>query len=119
MQQPEAHDHGIEAGIRERQRLGVALLEFNSRIFSACFGEHRHGEVDADDARTELRCRGGDITRPGRYIEEPRAASNIHGIEQPPDGLYGEVAEGFMVLRRNILPSRLLEGFERAGVSGW
>ena len=93
---------GVEGGVRERQRLGVALEELDvealgGRALAAALEEGRH-VVDAD-RRAAVPGRGdGGVAAAGRDVEHAPAGAQVGGVaevlgdEHDPGGDDGEVA---------------------------
>jgi hypothetical protein len=118
VQETEAHHHGIEGGVGEGKRLGVARLELDGGVLPARLGQHRRGEVDPDHSGAPSRGGGGDVARPRRDVEHADAGAHARGIQQRADGLGREGAERVLVGLRDALPSGPFKGVERRGLPG-
>ena len=68
MRHPEIADDGIEAAVRERERAGIALAEFDGRIVLPRQGKLRGGKIDPNDRGAVLDGGGRGIARPCRHI---------------------------------------------------
>ena len=113
MMDAEIRDRGIEARIGERQRLGIAGGEFDSRMETPGRRQHGGREIDAGDPRASI---GGHLRRralAARNVEQAHArlrARGLHqrGNEQP------RRARKALIARGRAVPSGQLEIAQRA-----
>ena len=118
VQEPEAHDDRVEARVGEGERLGVARLEVDRGVVPAGLGQHRRREVDPHDRGAAPGGRGRDVARPCRDVEHANARAHARGVQERPDRLGRQRAEGVLVRPGDALPPGPLEGVKRRGVSG-
>ena len=93
MQQAEIHDDRIELFILERQRLGVACSELDTRMSPAGRIDHRRRKVDADHLRATRRGGGRNESRTSGDIEQSDAEAGADRVEQVRSGLPCQAAE--------------------------
>ena len=84
MEQTEVHDHRIEAGRVEWQRLRVALAKRDRRMPPRRLGNHRRREVEADHIGAASGRGGGDRTRAGRDVEHAAAGDTAAASSSGP-----------------------------------
>jgi hypothetical protein len=119
MEDEEVRDRGVEAGVRELERLGVALDESDRRVASGRDREHLRRAIDAGDARTASGRAFRDVPGAGRDVEQPCSRAGVDRIEQGVDRVARDRTEQALVRRRVVgRPAGALEGIEVRGHVG-
>src|SRR5262245_3808583 len=63
MEHSEIQHHCVEAGVGERQILGVTLTKIDGGMAAACLFHHLGRKIDSGCNGASCRCRGGDVSR--------------------------------------------------------
>jgi hypothetical protein len=82
MEDAEVHRHDIERPVREREPLRVADNELEVGETSARQLDHRLGDVDTDRLGAARPSCFGDVARPTRDVEQPRARPYVGCVQQ-------------------------------------
>ncbi|MNT22819.1 hypothetical protein D3C86_1720180 [compost metagenome] len=115
MAHAEAIDHGIEAGIAERQRLRIGLLVMDIRMELARQLHLRQREIDADGLCAAPHRPRRDMAGAGGHIQHAQPAGHMGLVQQGLDRLPGHVRQMLLVLADDlgIFPASQLKSPKR------
>ena len=116
VEETEVARHGVEARILEGHVLRVAEPELGPRPAAGRLGYHVRGEIRPHHRAAAHERARRDDARPAGQVEQARAETRVHGVEQGRNRLRGDDAEQVVVFARSAVPARALELAEDFGV---